>query len=121
VLDDVLQVEEHPWRFARIALVHQHGAAAQQVAVAFEGEGERRVEQRVARADECGERLALRRDERLFEDDALVSRQHRLPHPDEPIAAAHRRRDVGDLVSAGLALRTVPPSCLNPSRKNDSM
>jgi hypothetical protein len=104
VLDDVLQVEEHPWRFARIALVHQHGAAAQQVAVAFEGEGERRVEQRVARADECGERLALWCDEGLLEDDALVARQYRLPYPNEPIAIAHRRRDVGDLVPPGLPL-----------------
>jgi hypothetical protein len=104
VLDGVLQVEQHAGGVARIALVHEHAAAAEQVAVAFQGEVERRVEQRVARADKCGERLALRRDERLFEGDALVARQYRLPYPNEPIAIAHRRRDMRHLVPPGLAL-----------------
>ena len=63
-----------------------------------------RVEQRMARTDEGGQRLALRRDQRLLEGDALVARQHRLADADQAVAVADRRRDVGDLVAARLAL-----------------
>ena len=48
VLDRVLKVEQHPRLGARVALVHQHRAALQQVAVALEGEVDDRVEQRMA-------------------------------------------------------------------------
>ena len=64
----------------------------------------RGIEQRMAGADEGGQRLALRRDQRLLEGDALVARQHRLADADQAVAVAHRRRDVGDLVAARLAL-----------------
>ena len=50
------------------------------------------VEQRMARADEGGERLALRGDKRLLKGDALVARQYRLADSDQPVAVAHRRR-----------------------------
>ena len=90
--------------------------------MALEREVDRRVEQRMARADEGGQRLALRRDQRLLEGDALVARQHRLADADQAVAVAHRRRDVGDLVAARLALAgRVPPSRWKASRKNDSM
>ena len=59
VLDGVLQVEEHARGGAWVALVDQHRAAAQQVAVALQGEVDGGIEQRVAGADEGGERLAL--------------------------------------------------------------
>ena len=59
ILDGVLEVEEHARARARVALVHQHRAAPQQVAVALEGQVEDGVEQRVAGADEGGQRLAL--------------------------------------------------------------
>ena len=72
--------------------------------MAFEREVDDRVEQRMTRADEGGQRLALRRDQRLLEGDALVARQHRLADADQAVAVAHRRRDVGDLVAARLAL-----------------
>ena len=90
VLDGMLQVEEHARLRARVALVHQHGAALEQVAVALEREVDDRVEQRMARADEGGQRLALRRDQRLLEGDALVARQHRLADADQAVAVAHR-------------------------------
>jgi hypothetical protein len=70
----VLQVEEHARRRARIALVYQHGAPAQEIAVAFERQVERGVEQRVAGTDEGREGLALRRNEGFLEGDALVMR-----------------------------------------------
>ena len=104
VLDGVLQGEEHARARAGVALVHQHRAALQQIAMALEREVERGVEQRVARADEGRERLALRRDQVLLEGDALVARKHRIARTDLAVAVAHRRRDVGDLVAARLAL-----------------
>ena len=58
----------------------------------------------MARADEGGQRLALRRHQRLLEGDALVARQHRLADADQAVAVAHRRRNVGDLVAARLPL-----------------
>ena len=54
--------------------------------------------------DERGQRLPLRRDQRLLEGDALVARQDRLADADQAVAVAHRRRDVRDLVAARLAL-----------------
>ena len=72
--------------------------------MALEGEVDDRVEQRMARADEGGQRLALRRDQRLLEGDALVAGQHRLADADQAVAVADRGRDVGDLVAARLAL-----------------
>ena len=44
VLDRVLDVEQHARPGPGVALVHQHRAALEQVAVAFEGEVDDRVE-----------------------------------------------------------------------------
>src|SRR6202158_1942763 len=74
ILNAVLQVEEHAWVRASIALIDQHRTTAQQIAVAFQREIDGGVEQRVAWADECSERLALRGNERLLEGDAFVAR-----------------------------------------------
>ena len=104
VLDGVLQIEEHPGLGARIALVHQDGAAFQQVAIALQGEVDDGVEQGVTGADEGGLRLALGRYPALVEGDAFVAWLHGLADPDEAVAVAHRRRDMADLVAAGLAL-----------------
>ena len=91
VLDRVLDVEQHARLGPGVALVDQHRAALEQVAVAFEGEvDDVAVEQRMARADEGGQRLAVRRDQRLLEGDALVARQHRLADADQAVAVAHR-------------------------------
>jgi hypothetical protein len=68
-----------------------------------------------------GQGLALRRHQRLLEGDALVARQHRFANTDEAVAVAHRRRHVGDLEAARLALLGVPPSRLKASWKKDSM
>ena len=45
----------------------------------------------MARADKGRERLALRRDERFLERDALVARQDGLAEADQAVAIAHRR------------------------------
>src|SRR5690606_31572120 len=63
VLDRVLEIEDEPRLFAGVALVDEDGAAPQEVAVALEGEVERRIEEGVAGADEGREGLAWRRDQ----------------------------------------------------------
>src|SRR3989442_243864 len=104
VLNGVLEIEEHPRLYPRITLVHQHGPSAQQITMPLDHEIERGVEQRVAGADEGGQRLALRRDEWLLEHDALVARQHRLADADQTVTVAHWGGHVRDLVAARLAL-----------------
>ncbi len=94
----MLQIEQHARRGAGVALVDQHGAALQQVAVALQGEIDDSVEQRVARADEGGQRLALRRNQGLLEGDAFVARQHGFADTDEAVAVADRGRHMGDFV-----------------------
>jgi hypothetical protein len=79
-------------------------AAPQQIAMALQGDVDDGVEQRMARADERGRRLADGRDEPLLERDALVARHDGLADADQPVAIAHRGRDMGDLVAARLAL-----------------
>jgi hypothetical protein len=107
ILNGVLQVEQHARRRPEVAFIHQHGAALQQVAVAFQGEVDDGVEQRVAGADEGRQRLALGRDEGFLEGDALITRQHGFADADEAIPVAHRGRNMGDLEAAGLALPGV--------------
>ena len=104
ILNRMLEIEQHTRPGAGITFIHQHSAALQKIAVALKGEVDDRVEQRMARADEGGQRLTLRRHQRLFEGDALVARQHRFADADQTITVAHRSRNVGDLVAARLAL-----------------
>ena len=72
--------------------------------MAVERQVKRGIEQRMAGTDEGGERLALRRDQRLLKGDALIARQHRFTRSDQTVAIAHRRRDMGDFIAARLAL-----------------
>lgn len=111
-MDRVLEEEEHAWRGAGVALVDQHRAALDQVALALERQVEHGVEQRVAGADEGGERLAGRRDQRLFEGDALVACEHRITGADLAVAVAHRRGDVRELVAARLAFARAAAQAL---------
>ena len=53
VLDRVFEIEQHTRRGSRVALVDQHRAALQQVAMAFQGQVEHRIEQWVPRTEEC--------------------------------------------------------------------
>jgi hypothetical protein len=100
----VLEIEEHAGRDARIALVHQHRTPAQEIAVTLQREVDGRVEQRVAGADEGGQRLPLRRHEPLLEGDPFIAWQHRLTDADEAVAVPDRSRHVRHLVPAWLAL-----------------
>ena len=61
VLNSVLKVEQHAWRGTGVAFIHQHGATSEQVTVTLQGEVNDGVEQQMSRADEGGQRLALRR------------------------------------------------------------
>src|SRR4030042_342602 len=58
----------------------------------------------MARTDEGGQGLTLRRNQLLLEGDTLVARKHRFTDADQAVTVAHRGRDVGDLISARLAL-----------------
>src|SRR2546425_447837 len=66
ILNGVLEVEEQARLHPLIALVHQYGPSAQQITMSLDHEIESGVEQRVAGAEEGGQRLPLRRDERFL-------------------------------------------------------
>ena len=53
-MDGVLQVEKNPGLGARVSLIHQYRAPAQQISVPLKSEVQRRIQQRVPRADEGG-------------------------------------------------------------------
>src|SRR5581483_6580321 len=61
VLDGMLKKEQYAWRNARVPLIDQHGATAEQVAVALQSQIDDGIEQRVTGADEGCCWLALRR------------------------------------------------------------
>ena len=100
----MLQVEQHPGLRGVIALIHENGAAPEQIAMSLYRQVERGVEQRMAGADEGRQGLARRRHQRLVEGNALVARKHGFAEADETIAVANRCGYMGDLVSPGLAL-----------------
>src|SRR5690606_8808620 len=112
VLDRVLEVEDEPGLLAGVALVDEDGTTAQEVAVALEGEVERRVEEGVTGADEGREGLARRRDQILLVGDPLVALEDRLADPDHPVAVPDQGGDVPDLVAPRLALAHRPPEPL---------
>ncbi len=85
--------------------------------MALERQVENSVEERVARADEGRERLALRRNQFLLEGDTLVARHHRISHTNLAVAVPDRRRHVGDLVAAWLTLAGSPPQTLEGFKK----
>ena len=63
ILDGVLQIEEHVGPVALVALVDQHGAALQEIAVPFQCQIDHRIEQWVPGTHERRQGLALRRNQ----------------------------------------------------------
>ena len=115
----VLDREQDAGRYSVVAFVDQHGAALQQLAVAFERHVHDGIEQWVTRTDEGRERLAGRCYERLLEHDPLVAGQHRLADAERAVAAPDQRGHMGHLVAARLALAgraAQPPECLPEER-----
>ena len=110
----MLQVEQHAGGYPWIPLVHQDGAAPEQVAVSFKSQVDRRVEKRVARGDERREWLAMRRYERLFESDPLISGQDGRTGPDQAVPVPDRGWNVGDFVPPRFPL--LPFSAQPPER-----
>ena len=104
----MLEVEEHARPGAGIALVHQHVAALQQIAVTLEGELDPRIEEWMPGTAERGERLPLRRDQRLFEGSPLVARQHRHSDADQTIAISYRCGNVRHFIPTRLSLPRLP-------------
>src|SRR5690348_15662970 len=82
ILDRVLEEEDDLRLRSLIAVVNQNRASPKKIAVALDRQIDRRVEQRMAGTDECRQRLARRRDERLLERDTLVAGQDRLADAD---------------------------------------
>src|SRR6266542_851480 len=68
-------------------------------------------------ANERRQWLALRRNESLLEDNALVAWQHRLADADQAVAMAHRRWHVGDFVAPCLALADAAAELLKSFQK----
>ena len=122
VLDGVFQIEQDPRLCTGIALINQHRAAFQKIAMALKGEVDDGVEQRMTRADEGGQRVTLWRYQRLLKGNALIARQHGFTDADQPVAVSHGRRNMGDFYACGFTLlgRCRPGSGRLPER-NDSM
>src|SRR5438477_491252 len=74
VLNGMFKVKQDARIQSQIALVHQHCATTEQVAVSLQRQIDRCVEQWMPWADERSEWLTLRSDERLLERDSLVAR-----------------------------------------------
>ena len=106
----MVEVEEHARLGAGVALIHEHSAPAQQVAVPLQRQVNGCVEQRVTRAHKGRERLALWRDNRLLEDDPLVTRQDRFPNTNDAVAVADRRRYMRDFIAPRFRCLAEPPS-----------
>ena len=112
ILDGMFQIEHDPRFKAKIALIHQHGAAFQQVAVALQRQVDDGIEQGVAWTNEGGQRLPLGSDERFLEGDALIAGQHRFADADQPVAVAYLGGYVGNLEAAGFFLSGVAAQAL---------
>src|SRR5579872_5176218 len=72
ILDGVLQIAKSPRLVTGIGWVDKHSATAQQLSVAFQKQVYRRIQQRVARANEFGQCFTRKADEVLLERDTLV-------------------------------------------------
>jgi hypothetical protein len=104
ILNRVLKIEENPWFCSGVAFIDKHGPSAQQVAMSLDHEIECSIEQWMSRTDEGSKRLPLWSNERLFENDAFVAREHRLTDANQAVSVAHRCRHVRHLVAARFAL-----------------
>ena len=104
ILDGMLEIEEHAGLVAFVALVYQHGAPFQEIAVSFQRQVDHCIEQWVPGTHERGQRLTLRRNQRFLEGDALVARQNRLAETNQTVSIPNERGNVGDLVASNLAL-----------------
>ena len=93
VLDRLVEGDEDAQAVALIARIDQDRALLHQIAVALEGEVDGGVEQRVAGADEGGDRGPG--DMGLVEADALVAREDRRAGADLAVALAQSARARG--------------------------
>ena len=104
VLDGVLHGRTARGLGAVVALIHQYGAAFQQVLIAFQGEVDDGIEQGMARTDEGSQRLALWRHQGFIKGNPLVARQDGFANAYDAVPAPHRGGDVSDFVTAGFSL-----------------
>src|SRR4051812_27532016 len=85
--------------------------------MALERQVEGRIQQRVAGTDEGRQLLALRRHERLFEYDALVTLQDGCADAYRAIPISNRGRYIGDFVTSKLPLARGAAQALESFQK----
>jgi hypothetical protein len=119
ILDSVLKIEQNPRFGSCVALVDEYCPSTQKIAVAFNDEVERRIQKRMAGANEGSQHLALWCDKALLKHDTLVSREYRFADAHQAVAITHWRRDMRHLEASRLTLSHRTPRPLNASRKKD--
>ena len=104
VSNGMFQIEQYPGAGTFIAFVDEGGALPEQSSVAFEGQANDRIEQRMARADKCSQRLSRRGHQGFLESDALVCRRYRLSGSRAGVPSTDGLGHTGDLVPLRFAL-----------------
>lgn len=78
----MFEVKQHAGFGPGIALVHQYGSSAQQIAMALQRQVDGGIQQRMTWADKSSKRLALYRNQRLLEGDPLIPGKNGFTDPD---------------------------------------
>src|ERR1700686_2141866 len=97
ILNCVLKSEQHTRASAEVALINQHSAALQKIAMTLEREIKNGVQQLVSGADEVRESLTRLCDQIFLEGDAFIARKYWIARPDLTVAIAHRSWHMRDL------------------------
>jgi hypothetical protein len=104
ILYRMLQVEQRSRLLSNVVVVDENRALLEQVPVALSEQVNGRVEQRVARTHEGGQRFAGSADERLVEGDPFIARRYRIADADDSVPVSDGAWNTGYLVAIGLAL-----------------
>src|SRR5579872_2153446 len=100
----MFEVKEDAYLLAVIIGIDQHRALLEQVAVLFQDQVERGIQQRVTRADEGCWRFTRHGNQLFFKDHALVGTENGSPSIAEMMARADTGRNMRNLVAFGFAL-----------------
>ena len=104
VSDGVFQIEQYAGTGAFVVFVDESGALLEQSPVAFEGQPDDRIEQRMTRADKRSQRLPRRGHQGFLESDALVCPRYRLSGARAGVPSTDGLGHAGNLVPLRFAL-----------------